>query len=173
MDVLVNNAGIVLLGECKDVSLQDWQKVINVNLDGVFLGVRSAINAMIDNDAMCSIINVSSGAGIRGNAGCASYSASKAGVRLLTKAVALECAQGGYGIRVNAICPGNTAKQMETFPGTEEEQQGYFKELVKSYPLGRLGEASDMAKSILFLASDDSSWITGIDLAVDGGLTAG
>ena len=173
MDVLVNNAGIVLLGECKDVSLKDWQKVISVNLDGVFLGVRSAINAMIDNKEMCSIINISSGAGMMGNTDCASYSASKAGVRLLTKSVALECGLNGYNIRVNSICPGNINKQMDTFLNSEEERTAYLKEVAKYYPLGCLAKTSDIAKSILFLASDDSSFITGIDLPVDGGLSAG
>ena len=173
LDILVNNAGTIALGEVKDVSLKDWQKVINVNLDGVFLGVRSAINAMIDNEEMCSIVNISSAAGFIGDSHTASYSASKAGVRLLTKSVALECAQNNYNIRVNSVCPGNTDKQMGAFLDTEEQRSAFLAKAKKNYPLGRVGETSDIAKSILFLASDESSWITGIDFVIDGGLTAG
>ena len=89
IDILVNNAGTIISGECKDLSLKDWQTVVNVNLDGVFLGTRSAINAMLDNESMCSIINVASGGGMMGCQNNSSYSASKAGVRMLTKSVAL------------------------------------------------------------------------------------
>lgn len=166
MDILVNNAGVIIEGECKDLSLESWNTVINVNLNGVFLGVRSAINAMIDNKDMCSIINVASGGGIIGNPNCSSYSASKAGVRLLTKAVAIECGRNGYNIRVNTVCPGNTVKGMNNTSVSMEE-------LAKFYPLGHLAETSDIAKGILFLASDDSSFITGTDLVIDGGLLAG
>lgn len=173
MDILVNNAGIIIGGECKDLSLKDWQTVIDVNLNGTFLGVRSAINAMIDNKEMCSIINISSGGGIIGNPNCSSYSASKAGVRLLTKSVAIECGRNGYNIRVNAVCPGNTTQRMNSTSNTEEENIAFIDEASKYYPLGCLAETSDIANGILFLASDASKFITGTDLVIDGGLTAG
>lgn len=143
-----------------------------VNLDGVFLGTRAAIAVMRRGG---SIVNISSVAGINGFSRQAAYCASKGGVRLLSKAAAVECAEAGLGIRVNSIHPGIIDTPMaQDILGTVEPQmrpeiEARWKQL---HPIGRIGQASEVAQCILFLASDASSFVTGTELVVDGGLTA-
>ena len=169
LDVLVNNAGIHKSVECKDMSLEDWRRMMSVNLDAVFLGIRSAINMMIGNKQMGSIINIASVDSLRAFEMNGAYSASKAGVKMLAKTAALECGKKGYNIRVNSILPGGVKTQMaqSLFDKEALEAKG------KAHPIGRMAEPIDIARAVLFLASDDSSFMTGSDFIIDGGATAG
>lgn len=175
LDVLVNNAGTGIEGECRYTSLSDWQAVMHVNLDGVFLGVRSAINAMIatakPGDKPKSIINISSTYGLIGG-GLASYSASKGGVTLLTKSTASECAQKGYNIRVNSLHPGGVNTPLANLQEDSREKKEELKSYYSKVPMGRCAEPIEIAQGILFLASDESSYMTGSELVIDGGYTA-
>jgi len=172
LDVLVNCAGIELVRSLSETSLEDWRRVMSVNLDGVFLGTRAAIAVMRRGG---SIVNISSVAGINGFSRQVAYCASKGGVRLLSKAAAVECAEAGLGIRVNSIHPGIIDTPMaQGILGTVEPQmrpeiEARWKQM---HPIGRIGQASEVAQCILFLASDASSFVTGTELVVDGGLTA-
>ena len=174
LDVLVNNAGVSPpTHECRVASLEDWKKVIDVNLQGTFLGVRSAIDAMASNKESGSIINIASISALTGM-GELIYSASKGGVRSLTRTAAIDCRKQGYNIRVNALYPGEIDTPMK-WQGLEDLGWGkqQIEATMKLIPLGRMAQAVEIAKGILFLASDDSSYMTGSDLVVDGGSTAG
>lgn len=166
LDVLVNCAGICLPVSLKNTTLEAWRQTINVNLDGTFLGIRSAITAMTKNQDPGSIINIASVSGHFGANCQSSYCASKGGVRLLSKSAATECGKKGYNIRVNTISPGSIETPINK--GWYETPDG--KKLKAGIPMGRWGQAMDIAKGVLFLASDDSSFITGIDLVIDGGV---
>lgn len=160
---LVNNAGITrdnLLVRLKD---EDWQRVIDVNLKGAFLWCRAAARPMMK-AKHGSIINVSSVVGLTGNKGQANYAASKAGLLGLTRSIALELA--ARKIRVNAICPGFIETEMTATLDASIRNEG-----ARRIPLGRFGEAREVADSCLFLASDLSAYITGSTLVVDGGMT--
>ena len=173
LDVLVNNAGVGRLGSIEDASLQDWRAVLEINLDGVFLGTQKAIAAMKERGG--SIINVSSIEGIVGEPNLAAYNASKGGVRLLTKSAALHCAAQGYGIRVNSLHPGYIATPMVTgalasLPA--DVAQALQADIVSRIPLGRLALAEEIAPALVFMASDESRYMTGAELVIDGGYTA-
>ncbi len=172
LNVLVNNAGIALLGNAEDTSLEDWDKVQSVNSTAVFLGVRSAIKAMKNNAG--SIINISSIEGIVGEPVAAAYNASKGAVRIFSKSAALHCAQQGYDIRVNSLHPGaiETPMLQGLGGGNTEAGNAMRQALIAKTPMGRLADPREMATGILFLASDDSSFMTGAELVMDGGLTA-
>jgi 3(or 17)beta-hydroxysteroid dehydrogenase len=173
LDVLVNCAGIELVKSISETSFADWRRVMSVNLDGVFLGTRAAIAAMGKRGG--SIINISSVAGINGYSRQAAYCASKGGVRLLSKASAVECAEAGLGIRVNSIHPGiiDTPMTQGILGGIDKKARSEVEaRWTQMHPLGRLGSAMDVAQCILFLASDASAFVTGTELVVDGGLTA-
>jgi len=177
LDVLVNNAGIsgAGLGTFEDQTFENWHKVMSINLDGVFLGTQRAVLAMKDSGG--SIVNISSVMGIVGGAGAA-YNASKGGVRLLTKSVAVHCGTMGYKIRVNSVHPGYIwtpmiANIVDIAPAEANlTEDGLRAMLVERHPIGRLGEPEDIARGVLFLASDDSSFMTGSELVIDGGYTA-
>ena len=169
LDVLVNNAGMTLSNECKNTSLADWRRVQSVNLEGTFLGIRSGINAMISNTTTGSIINIASIGALQGGVSDISYSASKGGVKMLSKSTAVECGTKGYNIRINAIYPGPIDSPMNDGLRDKPGWQMFQKLL----PIGRIGQPNDIAKGVLFLASDDSSFMTGSDLVIDGGATAG
>jgi NAD(P)-dependent dehydrogenase (short-subunit alcohol dehydrogenase family) len=180
LDVLVNNAGVSARTAIEDTPLEEWNWVLNVNLTGVFLGTKHGIRAMKRNGSG-SIINISSVAGLVGMAADVSaYAASKGGVRLFTKAAAIQCSKAGHGynIRVNSIHPGFTLTSMlDKALRTEAESTGRSYEEVKKIreewvPMGRLGTPEDVAYAILFLASDESSYMTGAELVIDGGFTA-
>ncbi|MEX0942363.1 MAG: glucose 1-dehydrogenase [Pseudomonadales bacterium] len=177
LDILVNNAGVsgAGMGSVEDQSFENWRKIIAVNLDSVFIGTQKAIAVMKDKGG--TIVNISSVMGIVGGAGAA-YNASKGGVRLLTKSVAVHCGNLGYNIRVNSVHPGYIWTPMvrgivDAMPAeanmTEEGLQAL---LVEKHPIGRLGVAEDIARGVLFLASDDASFMTGSELVIDGGYTA-
>ncbi|WP_229814389.1 SDR family NAD(P)-dependent oxidoreductase [Novosphingobium colocasiae] len=166
IDVLVNNAGIAIPNVSTGVSLSEWNRQIEVNLTAPFCGTQAVVRAMQNFGKGGAIINVSSIAGVVGVAGCAAYSASKGGLRLLTKAMALELAP--MGITVNSVHPGliATAMQDETMTPKQIER------MARSVPLKRRGEPVDIAMTILFLATDEARYITGAEFIVDGGMTA-
>lgn len=170
LDVLVNNAGVILFKNIEDTSLEDWRWVIRINLDGVFLGTKYAIGAMKKSGGG-SIINLSSTAGIVGTLDTSSYHASKGGVRIFTKAAALECSKAGYdyNIRVNSVHPG-VIKTAMTKDLLEDEDSR--REVTGWHPIGHVGEPEDIAYGVLYLASDESKFVTGSELVIDGGWTA-
>lgn len=173
LDVLVNNAGIGVVKDIEACSLQEWRLVHAVNLDGVFLGCKHGIRAMRQSNAKGSIINVSSVAGLVGVAGFPAYSSSKGGVRLLSKSVALHCAQKGYGIRCNSIHPVYVDTPMVDALASAMGPTDKSKDrLAKSIPIGRLGHPDEVAYAVVFLASDESSLMTGSEVVLDGGATA-
>jgi NAD(P)-dependent dehydrogenase (short-subunit alcohol dehydrogenase family) len=172
LDALVNSAGIAILGNIEHATLADWRKVHAVNSDGTFLGCREAVRTMKTTGGG-SIVNLSSVAGIIGDAQSAAYCASKGAVRLLTKSVAMYCARKGYNIRCNSVHPSFTATPMVEAVITGSKSPDKVREgLARAAPMGRMGRPEEVAATILFLASDDSSFTTGAEFTVDGGLTA-
>lgn len=173
LDVLVNNAGIAVAGLVTDLTLERWRHQMAVNVDGVFLGVKCALPLM-RKTGKGSIINISSIAGLRGAATLSAYCASKGAVRLFTKSVALECAATGDGIRCNSVHPGiiETPIWGQVIPGSNEPMDLDAMSAVR-VPLKRKGVPEDIANAVLFLASDDSSYMTGEEMVVDGGMTVG
>ena len=182
LDVLVNNAGIYFTGPIEETSLEDWKKMFSVNVEGVFLGTKTAIPEIkkrsIKRESSGSIINLSSIAGLVGSPSHGTYTASKGAVKLFTKSTALECAALEYNIRANSIHPGVIDTQMgsqvikniiEKTGSGDNEARAQVAEL---HPLGRFGRPGEVAQTAVFLASDDSSFITGAEFVVDGGLTA-
>ncbi|MBS9533245.1 glucose 1-dehydrogenase [Mycobacterium sp. M1] len=160
LDVLVNNAGIANVNTLENFSLEQWQKIIDINLTGTFLGMQAAV-APMKAAGGGSIINVASIEGLRGSPGLYGYVASKFGVRGLAKAAALELAE--HNIRVNSVLPGLVRTRM-TIAIPDDFLQ---------IPLGRGAKPAEVAACVLYLASDESSYSTGADFVVDGGLTAG
>lgn len=172
LDVLVNNAGVAFGADTESTTLQQWRALMSVNLDGVFLGTRAAIAAMKLSGGG-SIVNLSSIAGLVGIAGAAAYCASKGGVRSFTKVVALECARAGNGIRVNSIHPGYIWTPMvENFLSLATDPAAARAAAAAAHPVGRMGEPDDVAFGVLYLASDESKFVTGAELVIDGGYTA-
>jgi len=176
LDILVNNAGIAIGGSILDMPLEDWQRQQAINLDGVFLGVKHAIPLMRDTGGG-SIINMSSVAGLKGSANLAAYNATKGGVRLFTKGVALECAQSRWNIRVNSVHPGiiNTpiwTKVNPEFLPDGENAVDVDAMVDSAVPTGVLGQPLDIANGVLFLASDESQYINGTELVIDAALSA-
>lgn len=175
LDVMVANAGIGILCRAVDMSLADWRRQTAVNLDGVFLSVKYAVPAM-RRAGGGSIIIMSSTAGLRGSAGLAGYCATKGGVRLFAKAVAMECTAEGDGIRVNTVHPGviDTPIWTKISASTGRNVPIDPNEVAKTgVPIGRAGQPQDIANGVLFLASDASSYMTGAELVIDGGMTGG
>lgn len=168
LDVLVNCAGVFVAASIKELTLEKWRWAMSVNLDGVFLGIKYASDAMVRTGGG-SIINMSSAGGIVGTSDSSAYNASKGGVRLLTKAAAIEFSKAGhdYNIRVNSVHPG----VIET-PMTAPLIASGGKEMMGWLPLGHFGEPDDVAYGVLYLASDESKFMTGSELVIDGGWTA-
>jgi 3alpha(or 20beta)-hydroxysteroid dehydrogenase len=160
IDVLVNNAGIINVGLLEDYAISEWQRILDVNLTGVFLGIRAVVKPMKE-AGRGSIINISSIEGIAGTIACHGYTATKFGVRGLTKSAALEL--GPSGIRVNSIHPG-----LIKTPMTEWVPDDLFQTA-----LGRAAEPKEVSNLVVYLASDESSYSTGSEFVVDGGTTAG
>jgi Dehydrogenases with different specificities (related to short-chain alcohol dehydrogenases) len=178
LHVIVNNAGITGFQEGfgpqdpEHASLSSWRKVHAVNADGVFLGCKYGMQMMKGQKG--SIINLSSRSGVVGIPGAAAYAASKASVRNHTKSVALYCCQQGYNIRCNSVHPAAILTPMwEAMLGDGPERESRIAAIAKDIPMHRMGTAEEVAKAVLFLASDDSSYITGIELTMDGGILAG
>lgn len=172
LDVLVNNAGVASTSNVEVESLEKWRWLQSINLDAVFIGTRAAIRTMKESGGG-SIVNVASIEGIIGDPNLAAYNASKGGVRIFTKSAALHCAKSGYGIRVNSVHPGYIWTPMvEAVAGEGGDTDAGRKALEALHPIGRLGRPEEIAYGILFLASDESSFMTGAELVIDGGYTA-
>lgn len=167
LDVLVNNAGIIRVVPLDKADAAIFRKVLDVNLVGTLLGIHSAIEPM-QRAGGGSIINFSSVQGLEGRAGLALYSASKFGIRGLTKTAAIEL--GPRGIRVNTVIPGPTRTKMTERQGWSDDD---YNRAYAGYPLGRMAQAREPAEMVVFLASDKSSFCTGADFVVDGGVLAG
>jgi 3(or 17)beta-hydroxysteroid dehydrogenase len=172
LDVLVNNAGVVLLKDFESTTLTEWRDLMAVNHDGVFLGCKHAVRVMKGRSGG-SIINMSSVAGLIGHPALAAYCASKGGVRLLTKSVALHCARLGYNIRCNSVHPSfvDTPMLAGMLAATDDPAKTRSSWSAAA-PLGRLAQPADVARTILFLASDESAFTTGAEFVIDGGMTA-
>ena len=171
LDILLNGAGVGGSGiEIEDMDFSIWRNCLSVNLDGVFLGCKYGIKAMRKGRGG-SIINISSILGFAGLATATNYCASKGGVRLLTKAAALECARKTPLVRVNSIHPGfiDTPMVAGAIQRRGPEFRNYIEENV---PLGKLGEPSDIAEGVVYLASDGAKFVTGTELTIDGGFLA-
>ncbi len=171
LDILVNGAGIGVMGDVESISLADWRLVNAVNSDACFLGCKAAIGAMKPTGG--SIINISSVAGLIADPDLPAYCASKGAVRLFTKSVALHCARKGYNIRCNSVHPSFIATPMvDAMIANAPDPDKMRKRLTQAAPLGRLGEAEDVAQLLVYLASDESKFVTGAEFVIDGGLTA-
>lgn len=170
LDILFNNAGIWIEGTAEMASEADWDSVIDVNLKGTFLCSKYALSYLKKTKG--AIVNTASCDGLVAEPESVAYCASKGGVVLLTKAIALDHAK--EGIRVNCVCPGAIMTPMleQDIPASGPEREKYFKETAEAHPIGRIGDPEEVAKVVLFLASDDSSFITGTAISVDGGYVA-
>lgn len=184
LDVLVNNAGVELVLPMEDISLDEWRSVQNVNVDGVFLGCKTMLDLLkkagAQTAAGASIINISSVAGIVAFANQLAYNTSKGAVRHMSKSMAIEFAEGRYNIRVNSLHPGFIETPMlkgvfvswaakGIMGNTPEEVE---EAVAATQPLGHFGQPEDIANGVLFLASDESCFITGSELVIDGAWTA-
>lgn len=167
LDILVNNAGIYKWSQVEETTSELWDQTMDINAKGVFLGTKHAI-APMRNSGGGSIVNISSVAGLVGSANAAAYCASKGAVRLLTKSTAIQYAKDG--IRANSVHPGIIDTPMTT-PNLLATQEARDRSASR-HPLGRVGTSEDVAYGVLFLASDESSFMTGSELVIDGGLTA-
>lgn len=167
IDVLVNNAAVLVFGAIDELTKRDFERTVSINLVGTFLGIR-AVAPIMKNQRAGAIVNVSSVDGLRGVNALAAYVSSKWGVRGLTKVAALEL--GHHGVRVNSVHPGgvNTAMSNPTGAPLEEVNKHYL-----NVPMQRIGNPEEIARATLFLASDEASYCNGSELAVDGGLAAG
>lgn len=167
LDVLVNNAGVSALGRIEDTTVKDWDHVMDVNAKGVFLGTRAVISAMRQAGGG-SIVNISSQLGLVGTDNSSpQYQASKGAVRLLTKATAIQYAR--EGIRANSVHPGPIVTAMTERRRADPE---HCRRMLSRIPLGRFGEPDEVAYGVLYLASDESAFVTGSELVIDGGWTA-
>jgi 3alpha(or 20beta)-hydroxysteroid dehydrogenase len=167
IDVLVNNAGIVAVGTLMSTTLEDYRRVIEVNQVGCFLGMRAVVPPM-QRRTGGSIVNTSSVAGLHGVEGVIAYSASKYAIRGMSRSAALEL--GADGIRVNSVHPGTIDTPMINIPEFAGVDRSAF---AKTLPAGRIGESEDVARLMLFLASDESAYCTGAEFVVDGGASCG
>ena len=167
VDVLVNNAGIAILRPIDVFTDAEWLKQNDVNLNSVFYGTQRAVKLMRKVGKGGSIINISSVAGLIGVPGCGAYAAAKGGVRLFSRTVAAECAR--EQIRCNSVHPGMIMTNIQKV--AQQDNPEGFAEIAKTIPMGYFGEPDDIANMNLFLASDESRYVTGAELVVDGGMT--
>lgn len=181
LDILVNNAGVFWLKPVTATSLDEFRKMQQINVDGVFLGLKHAIPAIAERagkwDGGGAIVNVSSVAGIIGSAMTTAYSASKGAVRLMTKSAAIECGAMKLNVRVNSVHPGiidtpMMASAIDAARRGDETDDDVRNRFAKQHPLGRVGRPTDIANAVRFLASDSAAFMTGAELVVDGGMTA-
>ncbi len=168
LDILVNNAGIAVLRMIDAMTPQDFARQMEVNMTSVYLGTRRAVAEMRKTGQGGSIVNLSSVAGLVGIPGVSAYAASKAGVRLFSKAIAMETAR--EGIRVNSVHPGMIWTNMQKVALQDNPEQ--YDIITAAIPMGKMGEALDIANCVLFLASEEARYITGAEFVVDGGMTA-
>lgn len=165
LDVLVNNAGVAKSGKVHEASLDDWRQVMAVDVDGVFYGCRVAMPWLIKSHG--SIVNVSSVSGLGGDWGMSFYNAAKGAISNFTRSLALD--HGEDGVRVNAVCPSSTESEMSEDLLENEELVAAFQQRI---PMGRVAKAEEVGDVIVFLASDDARFVSGVNLPVDGGLSA-
>jgi len=165
VDVLVNNAGVIVQGRIHEVALDDWKQLMKVDLDGVFHCIHYFMPALLSSKG--NVVNISSVSGLGGDWGMSIYNAAKGAVTNFTRALALD--YGTDGVRINAVCPGFTLTEL-----TEEVEsnQQLLNKFYERIPLARAGQPDDIAAAVAFIASDDAAYITGVNLPVDGGLTA-
>jgi NAD(P)-dependent dehydrogenase (short-subunit alcohol dehydrogenase family) len=168
LDVIVNNVGVAIGGAAGEMSEEDWNRVIDVNLTGVWRGMRHAIPVMLESGGG-SIVNISSVQSLVGFLGWSGYAASKGGINALTQQAAVEYAP--QGIRVNAIIPGTILTGMnEGILREHPDPNGLMAEWTRMHPVGRIGQPEEVATAVVYLASDESSFVTGMLLRVDGGM---
>jgi len=171
LSVLVNNAGIMVMGSVEDLDLDGWHKSMAVNADSAFLGCKHALPLMRESQPG-SIVNMSSVSALIASHNMIAYNASKAALWMLTKSVALHCARGGWNIRCNSIHPTFVRTPLlDDIIGERDEEETLAK-LARQVPIGRIGEVGDVAAAVVYLASDESAMMTGSELKLDGGLTA-
>lgn len=172
LDILVNNAGIAFAAGIEDTTTEQWRRIMAVNVDSVFFGCKFAIPAMREGGGG-AIVNISSILGFVGSPVQAAYNATKGAVRLFTKGVALECAEAGWNIRVNSVHPAYIRTPLvERYAESWGSLESGLAALGKLHPLGRVGEAEEVANAVLYLVSDEANFITGTELVIDGGYTA-
>lgn len=165
LDVIFNNAGILVEGPAEDTSLEDWNRIVAVNLTGVFLGCRAALPELRKRKGC--IVNTASVSGLAADRNMPAYNAVKGAVANLTRALAID--NGRHGVRVNAVCPTFTRTSMTA---EKEKDKALVTNFLNRIPMGRLGEPEDIANAVLLLASDHAGFITGVNLPVDGGVSA-
>ncbi|CAN5876070.1 SDR family oxidoreductase [soil metagenome] len=166
IDVLVNAAGYIATGTIEDTSLEVWDAMLNINLRAVFYLMQKAVPSLIERRG--NVVNVSSVTGTRAFPGVLAYCVSKAGVDQLTRCAALELAE--KGVRVNAVNPGVVVTQIHRRGGmTDEQYSAFLERSKKTHPLGRVGQTTEIAELVFFLASERASWITGATYSIDGG----
>ncbi len=171
LDILLNSAGVGDSTTVEETTYEDWKRVMAINADGTFLGCKHGVIVMKPNGG--SIINMSSVSGLVGGHNMCAYNASKGAVRLLTKSVALHCANETYGIRCNSVHPAFIMTPMVEGLISRHKFPDVVKgKLARQIPVGRIGEAREVADMIVYLASDESRFVTGAEFVIDGGLTA-
>jgi 3(or 17)beta-hydroxysteroid dehydrogenase len=171
LDVLVNGAGIGIYASIEDTTLEQFRRVHAVNVEGVFLGCKAAIPLLREHGG--SIVNLSSIAGLRGVAKLAAYNSAKGAVRLLTKSIALHCAESGYNIRCNSLHPSYIDTPMVQKMIAESDNPERMLSVIKRVsPMNRIGSPPEVAAVVVFLASDAASFINGAEIPIDGGATA-
>lgn len=178
--IIINCAGISAASPLVDTELAEWHRVLEINLSGVFLGTKHALQHLRKNGARGSIVNVASASGIKARPGAAAYCCSKAAVLMLTRCAALECLQAGEAIRVNSVSPGavktplwGTMPFFQELIRSEGGEEAAFAALLKDAQQERWAEPGEIAAGILYLASDDALFVTGTNLVLDGGDTTG
>ncbi len=171
LDALVNNAGVGAAGTILETADDDWRRLFSINVDGVFRCTRAVLPAMLDRERG-SIVNIASVAGIVGLTNRFAYCATKGAVVSMTRALALDYA--GTGVRVNCICPGTIhTPWVESFAAAAPDADAFRAQMAARQPVGRMGTAEEIAAAVAYLCSDDARFMTGSELVVDGGLTAG
>lgn len=171
LSILVNNAGIATFGSIEELDIDKWRHAMRINTDSVFLGCKLALPFLRDS-APASIINMSSVSGLMASHNLAAYNASKAAVWLLTKSIALLSARKGWDVRCNSVHPTFIRTPMLNTFRNGRDEAALHEKLARSVPLGRLGEPDDVAYAVLYLASDESRFVTATEMKVDGGISA-
>lgn len=172
ISVLVNNAGIAPIGTIEQVTLEDWRNVMSINVDSVMMGTQKALPYLRD-EQPASIINISSISGLIASGNLAGYNASKAAVWMLSKSTALHCARQGWDIRCNSVHPAFVQTDiLRGIVGPGGDESVLHAKLARQIPLGRLGSPDDVAFAVLYLASDESRFMTGSEMKLDGGISA-
>lgn len=175
LDILVNNAGGGTYNDIETVTLDEWRRIMSINLDSTFIGTQAAIRWM-KHTGGGKIINVSSVAAFSGAPNLAAYCAAKAGINMMSKSAAVYCGQKGYNIRINVVHPGlietKSGVEMARLATGAQRDEDAIAMFTALHPIGRIGQPDDIANGILYLASDESSFVTAASLIIDGGFTA-